>query len=366
MGRGEQKSGGRADHHDERRRCEDRCCAPYRGIVDDDRVRIIPRRIGWPEIGREPAGRHEPDADLVAPVGRAAAKVEHGPVIGEVGGDRVERAKPAPDAEDRLFDLILVGAEQAIPENEDAAVVLVEILVVDPVMDAMVRGRGEHAIEPAELADKLGMNPELVQEVDQADRDEHDRRNAGDRHRQVKDPAEQDARTRLPQGRREIEGFALVMDDMGGPEDADLMVDAVVPVVEEVVGDQRPDPDSPVVRSKSKQRKVIVDKDVDSDAQDQHEDAGNLTQDAGRKRPDRVIEPIDVASQREGDSELRRHQGDEHRNGVDDDVQAAPPTGALLQSASPHINACRPPNTPTADTSADTATIRPRYQPLSR
>ena len=31
-----------------------------------------------------------------------------------------------------------------------------------------------------------------------------------------------------------------------------------------------------------------------------------------------------------------------------------------------HISTCRPPNTPTAETSADTPTIRPRYQPRSR
>jgi hypothetical protein len=156
-------------------------------------ARIVARRIGRPQIGREPAGRHEPDADLVAPVGRPAAKVEHSPVIGEVGGDRIERANPAPDAKDRRLDLVLIGAEQAIPKDENAAVILVEVLIVDAVMDPMVRGRGEHAVEPAELADELGVNPELVEEIDQADCDEHDRRHAGDRHRQVENPAEQHA-----------------------------------------------------------------------------------------------------------------------------------------------------------------------------
>ena len=40
---------------------------------------------------------------------------------------------------------------------------------------------------------------------------------------------------------------ALVMDDMRRPEQADLMVDAMVPVVEEIIGDQRADPHPPVV-----------------------------------------------------------------------------------------------------------------------
>ena len=274
-------------------------------------------------LAGQPSRRLEPDPDLVPPIGRPAAKVKHGPVIGEIGGDRIERAEPAPDAKDRRLDLVLVGAEQAVPDDENAAVILVEILVVDAVMHPMVRGRGEHAIEPAELADEFGVNPELVEEIDEADRDEHDRRHAGDRHRQIEDPAKQHARARLPQRRREIEGFALVMDDMGGPEEADLMVDAVVPVIEEIVGDESADPDAPVARTKRNQSKIVIDKDIHANAQRQHKDAGNLAKDSGGQRPDCVVEPVDVASQREPDPELRRHQGNKNRYGVDDDVQVS-------------------------------------------
>jgi hypothetical protein len=65
-------------------------------IVEDHHLRVVPRRrIGRPQIGRNPTGRREPDADLVAPIGRPAAKVEHGAVVGEVGEDRIERAEPA-------------------------------------------------------------------------------------------------------------------------------------------------------------------------------------------------------------------------------------------------------------------------------
>jgi hypothetical protein len=147
--------------------------------------------------GSQPGGLNQArilSRQSVAP----AAKVEHGPVIGKIGGDWIEGAKPAPDAKYRLLDLVLVSAEQPVPEDENAAVVLVEILVVDAVMDPMVRGRGEHAVEPAQLADKFGVNPELVEEIDQTDRDEYDRRHAGDRHRQIEDPPEQHARARLP------------------------------------------------------------------------------------------------------------------------------------------------------------------------
>jgi hypothetical protein len=71
------------------------------------------------------------------------------------------------------------------------------------------------------------------------------------------------------------------MDDMGGPEDSDFVVDAVVPIVEEIVGDERADPDAPVARLKREQRKPVIDKHVDAYAQREHEHAGNLAQDSG-------------------------------------------------------------------------------------
>ena len=72
------------------------------------------------------------------------------------------------------------------------------------------------------------------------------------------------------------------------------MVDAVVPVIEEVVGDQRADPDPPVVGAQRKEGGVIVDEDIDADAERQHEDAGDLAEDSGGERPDRVVEPVDL------------------------------------------------------------------------
>src|SRR5574337_884501 len=67
---------------------------------------------------------------------------------------------------------------------------------------------------------------------------------------------------------------------------------------------------------------MLIDEDVDAEAERQHEHAGNLAQNARRERADRVVEPIDVAAPGETQPELRRHEQDEDRNGVDDDVQA--------------------------------------------
>ena len=63
------------------------------------------------------------------------------------------------------------------------------------------------------------------------------------------------------------------------------MVDAVVPVIEEIVGDQRPDPHPPVVGAQRKERKAIIDEDINSDAEREHEHAGNLAEDSAVSEP---------------------------------------------------------------------------------
>ncbi|MEZ5253698.1 MAG: hypothetical protein R2689_07535 [Microthrixaceae bacterium] len=90
------------------------------------------------------------------------------------------------------FALGLEGAEHAVPDDEDAAVVTVEVLALAAVVDPMMRRRVEHELEPTrQLVDRLGMDPVLVDEVEPARhrddpranpdegerREEHDRRN---------------------------------------------------------------------------------------------------------------------------------------------------------------------------------------------
>ena len=163
----------------------------------------------------------------------------------QVGADRVPAARAARACRRRRAAPVLlgVGAEQAIPDDEHAAEVAVEVGVVDGVVDAVVARRAEPAVEPAEAADLLGVDPELVEQVDQRDDAEDQRRKAGERHRQVEDPAGEPAARGLAQRGREVVVLALVMDDVRGPEQRDAVAGAVVPVVEEVVADQRHDPD---------------------------------------------------------------------------------------------------------------------------
>jgi hypothetical protein len=211
--------------------------------------------------------------------------------------------------------------KRPIPDQEHAAVVAVEVDVVDGVVDAVVARRAEPAVERAEAADLLGVDPELVEQVDQRDDREDERRKAGDRHRQVEDPADQPAARGLAQRGRQVVVLALVMDDVRGPEQRDAVAGAVVPVVEEVVGDQADRPGPRRRRRELPDGEALVHRDVDAERQHRREDAGDLAHDAEADARERVVEAIAGATARAADRELDADQRQEHRRRQDDDLR---------------------------------------------
>src|SRR5471032_381765 len=94
----------------------------------------------------------------------------------------------------------------------------------------------------------FSVNPELIQEDDKSGNAKLLRRHAYQRNGQVEDPANQRDRTFLPQGGREIEVLALMMDDMGSPHDSTLMPGAMQPIVEEIEQDDGDQPAVPGVQ----------------------------------------------------------------------------------------------------------------------
>jgi len=83
---------------------------------------------------------------------------------------------------------------------------------------AVVRGRHEHAFEGAEAADETRVDPELVDQVDGIDREQHFQREADREQWQVEYPAKQEASAGLPQGRGQVVLLALVVHGMRSPE----------------------------------------------------------------------------------------------------------------------------------------------------
>src|ERR1043166_2236289 len=119
-----------------------------------------------------------------------------------------------------MVELLLEGAEEAVPDEEDADVVAVEIDIVLRVMDAMVRRCLDPAVEKSETADVLRVRPELVEELNHPDAQIDYDRHAAERQRQVEDPTGERSRARLPQSRGEVELLALVMHHVGRPEES--------------------------------------------------------------------------------------------------------------------------------------------------
>src|SRR5690606_39759068 len=74
---------------------------------------------------------------------------------------------PRQPVDDRLGRVLaLERAEQPVPDDEDAAVVPVEVALVAAMVDPVVRGGVEHLLTGAEAVDQLGVDPVLVQQVD--------------------------------------------------------------------------------------------------------------------------------------------------------------------------------------------------------
>ncbi len=313
------------------------------------------RPVAGCDVGGPPAGARTEHAQAVAPAARAPRVVGHRGVDLDVRPQRVPRAQRAARAVDRRLGRVLVGesAEQAVPDDQDPAVVAVDVAVVDRVVDAMVRRAGEDAVEPAEPPDVLRVDPVLVQQVDQRHRAEHLGRDACERHRQVEDPAEQRAGARLAQCRREVVVLALVVDDVGRPEQRALVPDAVLPVVTEVVEHQREQPDPRAVGGQPPRRHVLEGPGVDAHAQRAREHAADLRQHAQPDAVDRVVDPVGVAAAQPTPTQFDRDQREEHRRGQRDDLflhvpsmneKGQPRKAALSSSACARITsgACRP------------------------
>ena len=105
----------------------------------------------WPrdsvDAGRRPARPVEDDPELVAPARGALHVVPHRDVLVERDPHRAEGPELGGEPVADPLALGLVGAEQLVPDDQDPGVVAVEVLLVDAVVDAVVRRRVEDRLE---------------------------------------------------------------------------------------------------------------------------------------------------------------------------------------------------------------------------
>ena len=155
---------------------------------------------------------------------------------GVMAVDRIEGAVG------RLLLLGSEGPEQAVPDDQDAAEVAVEILVVAGVVHPMVRGRVEHPLERPESTDELGMDEELVAEADAVRRDDPQGVKPEQWQRQPERDAGERCGPRSAKRRAEVEAPARVMGLVRGPQQRNGVARPVKPVVAEVLRDDEQDP----------------------------------------------------------------------------------------------------------------------------
>ena len=107
--------------------------------------------------------------------------------------------------------------------------------------------RVHHRLEPARHPpDQLGVDPELVDQVQPADEQQHRQRKADQHQRQAEQQAEREGLgPGLPQRGRQVVVLARVMDDVRGPEPADAVAGAVDAVIGQVVEHEGSDPRPP-------------------------------------------------------------------------------------------------------------------------
>ncbi len=170
----------------------------------------------------------------------------------ELRADRIEAAKRLGDAVDRPRLLGREGPEQSIPDDQDRAVVAIDVLGVARVVHAVVRRRVQHRLERTEPAHELGVNPELVERAHRIGDHEHQRRDADHRQRQRERQAGERRQHRLAQRDRQVVVLALVVHGVRGPEQVHPVRRAVPPVVDEVDADERDDPGSDRVAARDR------------------------------------------------------------------------------------------------------------------
>src|SRR6185295_14625421 len=113
-------------------------------------------------VGR-PARLAEDVAEPVTPALRRPHVVRQVDELVEGDARRAEGADVLRQPVLRPYRLALEGAEHPVPDDQDAAVVAVEVDVVGAVVHAVVRGRVEDVLDRRrQPPNPLGVDPELV------------------------------------------------------------------------------------------------------------------------------------------------------------------------------------------------------------
>ena len=245
------------------------------------------------------------------------------PVV-DLRPERVEARERLGDAVHGRSELLRVRAEQSVPDHERRAVVLVEILRVDRVVNAVMTREVHHPVDgAAHLSDQLRVNPELVERRERVDDREDEHRNAEEREREIEGEARPAREHGLSQRDPEIVVLALVVDDVRRPEEVHLVTEPVPPVVEEVDADEGHCPREPggsPRRREIDQARVLRHPRVDRELGRRPEDQHDLRRDPAAEIAQRVGEAIDGDAAPPRPEQLAANQEEEEGDGEGDGI----------------------------------------------
>ena len=202
-------------------------------------------------------------------------------------------------------------------------------------VNTMIGRRHEHPLEPAQLGNVAGMHPELIQQIERRDADEHQQWHAQHCQRQVENPAEQKAGAGLAQGRGEVVFLTLVMDRMRRPQHVALVPHAVQPVVTEVIEYERKHPHPWAVGRKLQQRQMLKGKRVSQQADALGQQAAGGRQHAGAQAVDRIGQAIRINLAPTVSQQLNGNQHKEERHGVQNQIHGVATQEAYYQRLGP-------------------------------
>ena len=198
-------------------------------------------------------------------------------------------------------------------------------------VDPVVARRVEDPLEGAHRPDHLGVDPELVDQREAGEEEDHDRLKAEERERQGEDEGQREGSgPGLAERRRQVVVARRVVDDVGGPHPPALVSEAVEPVIGEILAEKTEEKDPP--RPVEIEESVVIGELVSADDQRPGSDADPEVDDAHRQARRGVAGLVAAPPGEAPGGDL---EGDERREGRDREehhvrqglTHAAPPPG---------------------------------------
>ena len=282
-------------------------------------------------VRRAPAGGHPPQPQLVPPgTGRPRIGPQQAPPA-ELQAQRVEGAHRRGHPVHHRLVLLLPGAEQAVPEDEHPTVVAIDVARVLPVVHPVQGRRHQHLLQPAEAADVLAVDPELVGQLHPEQHQEQRQRQPQQRQGQVEGPVEGGLERALAQRRRQVEVLAGMVRLVRAPQQVVAVQGAMRPVEAEVHRHEAPQPHPGRGRVQLQQARVLVEPGVGQHQQQAQRPLQHHPQHGGVDAGGRVGQAVGGMTAVPLVGQLQQDQQDVQRKGQHRHVHGASPVLVVVQ-----------------------------------